>query len=231
MSQVKDIWDRGAAVYDQVYANNVPYHASHRVIVDLLPKKNPIALLELGTGTGLLAQRILESIPRSQITCIEFSPNMLDKAKERLAGFGARATLLCADLVTWRPPDTYDGVVTCNTLVYRDIDLRGCYAKYARALKPGGMILNSTVVKTDAHPLFAQLMDNMRAPDAPPPSREVLEFARTSGKAIAHFGDDSLAVARTVAEHIEFMAAANLTGACPWQYMTQAVIVGLKENA
>jgi SAM-dependent methyltransferase len=230
MSQVKDIWDRGAEIYDEIYANNFPYHMSQGVIVDLLPKTRPVTILELGAGTGLLTHRILETMPGSRITCIEFSPKMVDKARERLAVFGTRATLLCADLVTWSPPDTYDAVVTCNTLVYKDIDLGESYAKYARTLKPGGMVLNSTVVKTDQLPLLAELMGNMNPPDVKPASREVLEFARTSGRAIAHFGEDSLAVARTVAEHLDLMAAADLTAACPWQYMTQAVIVGVRQS-
>ena len=228
MSRVRDIWDEGAPIYDRIYANNVPYHRSHAAMVDMLPKDRPLQVLDLGAGTGLVGLRVLERVPESRVTCLEFSANMVAEARRKLASFGDRASFVCADMVTWTPPQAYDAIVTCNALVYRDIGLGECYAKYARALKPGGVLLNSTVVKTDALPLLAELMQNVNASVASPVAPDVTEFARTTGRDIAHFGEGSLAVARPVAEHLALLTGAGLVASCPWRYLTQAVVAGVR---
>jgi len=230
MSRVREIWERGAGGYDEIYANNVPYHRSHAVVVDLLPKKESISVLDLGAGTGLLAERILDRLPQSSVTCLDFSSSMIEQCQRKLARFGARAKLVCADLMTWRNPEPYDAVVTCNALVYKDIDLAECYRKYAAALRAPGMLVNATVVKSDDLSSLMEVMENLHDPDAPPPSEEVLQFASTAGREIAHFGEGSLAFAETVETHLEMLAEAGLSAYCPWHYLAQAVMLGRKER-
>lgn len=229
MSRVKEIWDEGASIYDSIYANNLPYHRSHAAIVDLLPKARSIEVLDLGAGTGLLAGRILEAVPASRVTCLDFSANMLDVAKRRLAPWKDRVTFVCADLVSWQPERDYEAIVACNALVYKDIDLGACYGKYARHLKPAGLFLNSTVVETPDQPLLAAIAENARRPDAPPMPPEVAAFARTTGKPIAHFGPDALSFAVAVDEHLALLARAGLAPSCPWRFLSQAIVAGLKE--
>jgi SAM-dependent methyltransferase len=43
-----------------------------------------LSVLELGSGPGFLAQRVLESIPGVQYTMLDFSPAMHEMARERL---------------------------------------------------------------------------------------------------------------------------------------------------
>ena len=85
MSEVRDLWDEGAPFHDEIYANNVPYHRTHEVLVDFLPKARPIHLLNLGAGTGTLARRILERRPESSVTCIAFSSKMGAECERKLA--------------------------------------------------------------------------------------------------------------------------------------------------
>jgi tRNA (cmo5U34)-methyltransferase len=140
MSRVKEIWEAGAHLYDEIYAYNISYHRPHAVIVDLLPKKEPMSILDLGAGTGVLAERILKNLPGSSVTCLDFSPSMIEQCRNRLAGFGGRVQLVCADLVTWNPPGLYGAIVTCNAVVYTGMDLRECYRKYASVLRSGGNV-------------------------------------------------------------------------------------------
>ena len=230
MSRVRDIWEQGAEIYDEIYANNLPYHRSHGAIVDLLPKAKPIAVIDLGAGTGWLAGRILDSIPVSSVTCLDFSPRMIQKAREKLGRFGDRVDFVCADLAEWSGAQRYDAVVTCNALVYRETDLRLSYRRCAELLRPGGLMLNSTVVETDEAAMLSALAANTRTPADVGPSPQVREFAATTGKPISHFGQDSLAFAIPVEQHVELIAAAGLRASCPWHYLAQAVIVGEKRG-
>ena len=229
MSEVMPIWDQAAHLYDEIYAGNVPYHRSHAVIVELLPKNTPVRILDLGSGTGLLAERILEGIGGSSVTCVDFSPRMIAECRRRLAGHGSRVDFACADIREWTPPTDYHAIVACNTLVYKEIDVGACYAKYAEALPPGGLFLNSTVVELEKGSALREMASNVRAADGGHPlSQEALEFAQGPGRKIAHFGEGSLAVALPVAEHLALMGRAGLSAACAWRYFSQAVMVGCK---
>jgi tRNA (cmo5U34)-methyltransferase len=226
VSEVRDIWDEGAALHDEIYAHNVPYHRSHEVVIDLLPADQVLHVLDLGAGTGTLADRILGRLPEAFVTCVDFSPNMVARCQARLAAFGARVECICADLAAWAPVRTYDAVVTCNTLVYRELDIAGCYARYAAALDPGGLFLNSTLVREQA-PLPDALAARLASADSSPPSQELLDFARRA-RPIATFDDESLALVLPIAEHLQLMTQAGLAASCPWRYHTQAVLLGVR---
>lgn len=43
-------------------------------------------LLDLGCGTGALAERVIESAPDARLSCVDLSPNMVEAARARLAG-------------------------------------------------------------------------------------------------------------------------------------------------
>jgi ubiquinone/menaquinone biosynthesis C-methylase UbiE len=229
MSEVQKIWDDGARVYDECYSRNVPYHKSHDVIADLLPKDKAINVLDLGSGTGAVALRILERIPEASVACLEFSSAMVAKAEDKLASFSDRVEFICADLREWAPPSQYDAIVTCNALVYKELNLQESYRKYARCLVGGGIFLNSTVV-SDVGVSDEAIARNLANPNAPDFSEGLLEFSQGAGRAIASFGPDSLAVAYSVEEHLAFMTAAGLAASVPWQYLTQAVVLGVSNK-
>ena len=59
------------------------------------PRDAAIAVLDVGGGAGVIAEAVLDAFPRATVTVQDFSPHMLDGARERLAApCGARA--LCA---------------------------------------------------------------------------------------------------------------------------------------
>lgn len=64
-------------------------------------------ILELGVGTGLIAQKFLQSNPDCRFTGIDFTASMLAKAKERLPG---KARLLELDVTTMDIDDRFDAV-------------------------------------------------------------------------------------------------------------------------
>src|SRR5262245_59061112 len=61
----------------------------------LLPVRG--AILELGSGPGFLARRILESHPQIDYTALDFSPAMHALAQQHLGPLAARARLVVAD--------------------------------------------------------------------------------------------------------------------------------------
>jgi len=60
-------------------------HIFQRFIAELRAlSRNPLRVLELGSGPGFLAQSVLEAIPGGEYTMLDFSPAMHDLARERL---------------------------------------------------------------------------------------------------------------------------------------------------
>jgi SAM-dependent methyltransferase len=55
----------------------------------------PLSVLELGSGPGFLAKRILEATPGTVITMLDFSPAMHELARERLGARPARPSGDC----------------------------------------------------------------------------------------------------------------------------------------
>lgn len=225
MTEIMDIWNCGAHVYDDQVRNFIPFHRSHEIIIDLLPKNKPLHILELGSGTGIVAAKILKAIPSSSVTCVDFSAGMIEECKRRLAPLGSRADFIRADFTTWDAKRTYDAVVTCNALIYKGINADDCYAKYAERLTPGGVFLNATLVTYDYSAYPPDIIASLIKPST---RKEAVDFAQGPGRRIAHLGEDSLIALLSIQDHIGSMARAGMNAFCPWQYLCMSVIMGRK---
>lgn len=58
----------------------------------LMPQ--PERILEIGCGTGRNLVQLAEAFPKAQITGLDLSQDMLDRARPKLARYGSRVTLL-----------------------------------------------------------------------------------------------------------------------------------------
>jgi SAM-dependent methyltransferase len=79
------------------------YDERARALAALLPE-NP-KVIEIGVGTGLVLEKLLELNPQYNLTGLDHTPAMLKIAKERL---GDRAKLIQADMVTQSIPEEFD---------------------------------------------------------------------------------------------------------------------------
>jgi SAM-dependent methyltransferase len=90
----------------------------------------PLRVLELGSGPGFLAQRILEAIPSVNYTMLDFSPAMHELARERLGSLMRHVRPVLADFrnESWSEGlGEFDAVVTMQAVH----ELR--HKKHARA--------------------------------------------------------------------------------------------------
>lgn len=104
--------------------------------------ENP-AILDLGSGTGLLSALLLGKFPASTLTLLDISPNMLAIARQRFSVY---------DQVIYRAGDyRYEGLecpydLICSALSIHHLDhgeKRGLYARIYSALSPGGVFVNA----------------------------------------------------------------------------------------
>lgn len=95
-------------------------------------------LLELGCGTGALAERVLGVAPGAHLTCVDLSPRMAEAARARLAG---RAEVLLGDAERLPFYDAGFDASWCNDSFHHYPDPERAAFQAWRVLAPGGALV------------------------------------------------------------------------------------------
>jgi tRNA (cmo5U34)-methyltransferase len=101
------------------------------------------AILELGIGTGETAKRVLAAHPGANLTAVDSSKEMLERAR----GVVPQADLRLARLEDELPAGPFDLVV--SALAVHHLDGRGkrdLFQRVAKVLAPGGMVVLADVI-------------------------------------------------------------------------------------
>jgi len=121
-----------------------------RVIADLLPRDVPSTILELCCGEGLLAERLLDKYPAATVYGFDGSVEMLDRAQQRLARFGARFQSRLFDLAAtdWREPGFPVHAVVSSLAIHHltGNDKQALFADVYRLLSDGGVFVIADLV-------------------------------------------------------------------------------------
>jgi demethylmenaquinone methyltransferase/2-methoxy-6-polyprenyl-1,4-benzoquinol methylase len=123
--------------------------------------------LDVGAGTGDLAIASARLYPGARIVGVDFTPEMLERGREKLArlGLGERVTLQVGDGERLDFHDeTFDAC--CSAFVVRNLaDLPGGLAEMRRVVKPGGRIVcleishpHNRLLSSAFHLYFGQLV-------------------------------------------------------------------------
>jgi ubiquinone/menaquinone biosynthesis C-methylase UbiE len=113
-------------------------------------------VLEIGAGSGSLAQQLLSDSPELAWTAIDIDPHMAQAAATRLRGF-AGASVKTADATAMPfPDDSFDSVVSC-LMLHHIVDWERAVAEVARVLRPGGIFVGYDLVRTPLASLFHRL--------------------------------------------------------------------------
>ena len=115
-------------------------------------------VLEIGCGFGAFARLVAGRVQR--VTAMDVSPQMINVARERSAGYSNLEFELTDFLQTRLPAESYDCVVTLATLHHLPLDesLRSIKA----LLRPGGMLILHDLLAAGS--LFDRALDFVRLP-------------------------------------------------------------------
>jgi ubiquinone/menaquinone biosynthesis C-methylase UbiE len=115
----------------------------HRWVFDHFTLGEESRVLELGCGPGNLWRSNLARIPAGwQITLTDFSPGMLEAARQRLGA--ERFSLLVADAQALPFADASFDAVIANHMLYHVPDRPRALGEIRRVLKPAGRLFAST---------------------------------------------------------------------------------------
>lgn len=147
MGEVEVLFDRAAWSYDRARRQLVPgFDDFYGAVLDLLPHERdaPIEVLDLGAGTGLLSAFVAGAFPNARMTLVDFSREMLDRARRRFASEPDRFRLLVMDYAEEALPGGCDVVLSALSIHHlQDRDKRGLFRKVYEVLPEGGVFVNA----------------------------------------------------------------------------------------
>jgi tRNA (cmo5U34)-methyltransferase len=144
---LRSAFDAAAPAYDRLRRQLIPcFDEFYGATVDLLPFPARAAprILDLGAGTGLLAERILARWPRARLVLVDLSEEMLARARSRFAGHGEQVAVRTADYLADPLGGPYDAVVSALSIHHLpDPAKRALFRRAFAALRPGGWFVDA----------------------------------------------------------------------------------------
>jgi len=130
---VQEGYNQWAHSYDTV--ENKTRDLDKKALQNILSQYGFLKVLELGCGTGKNTEWLAANA--QQVTALDFSEAMLQKAKEKITQ--PHVTFLQADVTRLWPfeKETFD-LLTCNLILEHVPDLKVVFAEAVRVLQPAG---------------------------------------------------------------------------------------------
>ncbi len=148
MEDMKQHFEEEAKEFDKVVLNLIPHYEDMiNALVMAIPFDNdfPITAIDVGCGTGTVAQKVKERFPFAKITCLDFAENMIQMAKVKLEHYKDISYILC-DFSEFEFDKKYNVVVSSLSLHHLGKDKRQFYQKVFNNLNSGGVFYNADVV-------------------------------------------------------------------------------------
>jgi trans-aconitate methyltransferase len=207
--------------YDSMIATLIPHYrdliGAAAAVVDKVAPSRPV-VVDLGTGSGTLAEQILDVRPRARLMGIDADPAMLLTATRRLGG---RIETIEDNFERARIPSC--DVVSASFALHHIATDRRKAALYKRcfsSLRRGGMLVSADCYLASSailqkHDREAWLGHLQRAYSR----RKAVQFLKTWAKEDVYF---------TLEREIELLKAAGFGVEVTWRRDSFAVLVGLK---
>jgi predicted TPR repeat methyltransferase len=139
-SYVRETFDAFAAGFEQRLVDELEYRVPQMLaaLVIRADRAPPVEVLDLGCGTGLVADALAGLVENStmRLTGVDLSSRMLDEARRK----GRYAALHEGDVTGWlvaAPAASFDLVMAADVFIYIG-ELDAVFAAVARTLRPGG---------------------------------------------------------------------------------------------
>jgi len=110
--------------------------------------EEPLHILDLGCGTGLELEALLQRVPNARITGVDLSENMLELLQARYSAYMSQITLVADSFLTMSlGARAYDHILSVMSMHHflRDVK-RELYQRLHAALKPGGKYIEGDSV-------------------------------------------------------------------------------------
>lgn len=109
----REFWSRDFQVTPDVLIPRPETELLIEISLTLLPKDQPARLIDLGTGSGIIAITLAKELPQAEVTATDLSPAALNIAQRNAAEHRAyHLRFLHSDWFASVPPATFDLVIS-----------------------------------------------------------------------------------------------------------------------
>ena len=226
---IEGAFNRVSNRYDRWVRNAIPcYDELFSTAIELIPFPDgaPLRVLDLGAGTGLLAERVLRRYAEAHFVLYDVSPEMLEIAKTRFRRLAERFEFRLEDFLRISGEACFELVISSLAIHHlSDPDKRTLFGLIHRALIPGGVFINVDQIKAPTEPLrrlyWDSWLERVRATDAEEPEIQEAIQRRTR-----HDQDASLP------DQLSWMAQAGFSDVdCIYKIYFLGVLIGTKPAA
>ncbi len=148
---IDEAFNKSVSYYDSWIRKATPgYDLLFAAARDLLPFPGDAALqvLDLGAGTGLFAQQILERHPASRFVLWDVADKMLDVARERFRDRPEQFRYVASDYRTLRDAGKFNLVISSLSIHHlADREKRELFRKIYEILQVSGLFINIDLIK------------------------------------------------------------------------------------
>lgn len=142
----RDFFEHKAEIYDRDdnRVSNVENIAN--TVIERVSLDSEMHLMDFGSGTGLLLERIAPFVRK--ITAIDISQSMNDQLDKKRGNLACDIDILQVDLESTDITDKFDGIISSMTM-HHVKDIQAMFAKFYSVLNDGGIIAISDLDKED----------------------------------------------------------------------------------
>jgi len=152
VEKMAEFFDRRAASYEEHMRRSVAeFDEFYRSVAEAIARtKEPIAILDLGCGTGLELGFIFDRAPNCRITAVDLSSEMLAKLSEKHAEKAGQITLVQASFLEFPiGQGRWDYIVSVMAMHHLTPEEKlPLYRAIHKGLKPGGFYIEGDYVVT-----------------------------------------------------------------------------------
>ena len=146
-------FDQSASYYDEWVRKGIPgYDGLFGAAVNTIPYEvdAEIRVLDLGAGTGLFSELVLERFGSSSFVLCDVAEQMLAVARERFASCDDQFSFVVDDNRNLSDWGVYDVVISSFAIHHMtDREKRGMFEQVYRLLKDTGVFINVDQIKGD----------------------------------------------------------------------------------
>lgn len=138
--------------YDEIHSqSNISWGIQIRNIVANYLPQNTKTILDLGCGTGLELEKILQKYPNAKVVCVDLSNGMLTKLKEKYPQ--DNIVIVNKNFFEFDYEDSkYDAVISVMALHhFLESEKIKLYKKIYNCLKENGVFINSDYIINDSN--------------------------------------------------------------------------------